>query len=206
MTVVTVQILRLPHGEGLPIPGSWSPNGQVLAYSEQNPMTGWDIWILRLEGDRKPRPFVQTPSNEDAAIFSPDGHWLAYQSDESGRNEIYVSPFPDPGRKWQISTEGGHEPLWAPNGRELFYRNAGMMMAAAVVTKPTFAAAKPKLLFRGDYVGGPFGFRADYDVSPDGKKFLMVKEAEHQQAASEINIVLNWSEELKGRVPAGTKP
>jgi serine/threonine protein kinase/Tol biopolymer transport system component len=193
---------RLITGEGLPIPGSWSPDGQVLAYSEQDPTTGWDIWVLKLEGDRKPRPFLQTPSNEDAALFSPDGRWLAYQSDESGRNEIYVSPFPDPGRKWQISTEGGTEPLWAPNGRELFYRNGSKMMSAAVETKPTFAAAKPKLLFKGDYVEGPFGFRPNYDVSPDNQRFLMVKAAEQQQAASQINVVLNWFEELKRRVPA----
>jgi serine/threonine-protein kinase len=188
---------RLTTGEGLPIPGSWSPNGQVLAYSEQNPTTGWDIWVLKLEGDRKPRLFLQTPANEDAAIFSPDGHWLAYQSDETGRNEVYVRPFPDPGRKWQISTEGGTEPLWARNGRELFYRNGDRMMAAAVETKPTFAAAKPKLLFEGNYAAGADGFVRRYDVSPDSQRFLMVKEAAQEQSASQINIVLNWFEELK---------
>jgi len=188
---------RLTTGEGLPIPDSWSPNGQVLAYSEQNPTTGWDIWVLKLVGDRKPRLFLQTPANEDGAIFSPDGHWLAYQSDETGRNEVYVRPFPDPGRKWQISNEGGTEPLWARNGRELFYRNGNRMMAASVETKPTFAAAKPKLLFEGNYAAGADGFVRRYDVSPDSQRFLMVKEAAQEQSASQINIVLNWFEELK---------
>lgn len=196
---------HLTTGQGLPIPGSWSPNGQVLAYSEQNPTTGWDIWVLKLEGDRKPRLFLQTPANEDAPIFSPDGRWLAYQSDETGHNEVYVRPFPDPGRKWQISTEGGTEPLWARNGRELFYRNGDRMMAASVETKPTFASAKPKLLFKGNYAAGASGFLPRYDVSPDSQRFLMVKGAAQEQSASQINIVLNWSEELKEKFPAAKK-
>jgi eukaryotic-like serine/threonine-protein kinase len=196
---------RLITGEGLPIPGSWSPDGQVLAFSEQNPTTGWDIWVLKLEGNRKPQPFLRTPSNEDAPIFSPDGRWLAYQSDESGRNEIYIRPFPSPGGRWQISTEGGTEPLWARIGQELFYRNGDKMMAVTIETKPNFTAAKPKLLFKGNYVVGPFSFRPNYDVSADGQRFLMVKAAEQQQAVSEIKLVLNWSEELKHLAPAGTR-
>jgi serine/threonine protein kinase/Tol biopolymer transport system component len=196
---------RLITGEGLPIPGSWSPDGQVLAFSEQNPTTGWDIWLLKLEGNRKPQPFLRTPSNEDAPIFSPDGRWLAYQSDESGRDEIYIRPFPGPGGRWQISTEGGTEPLWARNGRELFYRNGDKMMAVTIETKPNFTASKPILLFKGNYVMGPFSFRPSYDVSADGQRFLMVKAAEQQQGVSEINLVLNWSEELKHLVSAETK-
>ena len=188
---------HLTTGEGLPMPGSWSPDGQVLAFSEQNPTTGWDIWVLKLEGDRKPRPFLQTLSNESGAMFSPDGRWLVYQSDESGRNEIYAGSFPEAGRKWQISTEGGTEPLWARNGRELFYRNGDQMMAAAVETKPTFTAGKPELLFKGDYVTGPTDFWPNYGVSSDSQRFLMVKAAEQERAVSQINVVLNWSEELK---------
>ena len=96
---------------------SWSPDGQLLAFVEINPTTGYDIWVLRL-GDRKAQPFLRTPFNEGAPRFSPDGRWLAYVSDESGRYEIYVQPYPGPGGKWQISTEGGTEPLWNRNGRE----------------------------------------------------------------------------------------
>ena len=130
-------------------------------------------------------------------MFSPDGRWLVYQSDESGRNEIYAGSFPEAGRKWQISTEGGTEPLWARNGRELFYRNGDQMMAAAVETKPTFTAGKPELLFKGDYVTGPTDFWPNYGASSDSQRFLMVKAAEQERAVSQINVVLNWSEELK---------
>src|SRR5262249_44958019 len=129
---------RLTASETLLVPGSWSPDGQVVAFSEEDPATGWNIWILRLQGDRKPQPFLQTPANEGGPTFSPDGRWLAYQSDESGRWEIYVRPFPSPGGKVQISTEGGAEPVWARNGRELFYRNGRKMMVTALETKPMF--------------------------------------------------------------------
>ena len=101
---------------------SWSPDGQLLAVNEVTPTTGQDIWLLRL-GDRKAQPFLRTPFNEGAPHFSPNGRWLAYASNDSGRYEIYVQPYPGPGGKWQISTEGGNEPVWNPNGRELFYRS-----------------------------------------------------------------------------------
>jgi eukaryotic-like serine/threonine-protein kinase len=196
---------RLTTGENQQSPGSWSPDGRVLAFTENDPTTGWDIWVLKLEGDRKPRPFLKTPFNEGAPEFSPDGHWLAYQSDESGRLEVYVQPFPGPGAKSQISTEGGMEPMWARNGRELFYRNGDKMMAVTVETKATFAAAKPKLLFEGPYERGSlvFSFEPNYDVSPDGQRFLMVKASAQESSPPQINIVLNWFEDLKRRVPTG---
>jgi Tol biopolymer transport system component len=184
-------------------PGSWSPDSDVLAFSELDPTTGYDIWLLDLQGDRKPRPFLQTASNEYGPMFSPDGRWLAYVSDDTGRPEVYVRPYPGPGAKWQISTEGGVEPVWAPNGRELFYRNGDKMMAAAVETKPMFAAGKPKLLFEGHYAAGFRPIYQDYDVSPDGQRFLMVKASEQEQASTQINVVLNWSDELHRLAPAG---
>lgn len=110
--------------------------------------------VLRLAGERKAQPFLQTQSDESAPMFSPDGRWLSYQSYESGREEIYVRPFPGPGGKWPIPTEGGTEPVRARNGRELFYRNGDKMMVAAVETKLAFAAAKPGLLFEGRYETG----------------------------------------------------
>jgi eukaryotic-like serine/threonine-protein kinase len=194
---------RLTTSENQQSPGSWSPDGHVLAFSEQDSTTGWDIWALKLEGDRRPHPFLQTPFNEGGPIFSPDGGWLAYQSDESGRLEIYVRSFPGPGGKWPISTEGGTEPVWARNGRELFYRNGDKLMAAAVETKPTFVAAKPKLLFEAHYETGLYPSFPSYDVSPDGQRFLMIKPSEQESAATQINVVLNWSEDLKRRVPTG---
>ena len=106
--------------------------------------------MLRMS-DRKAQPFLRTPFNEAAPRFSPDGRWLAYISDESGRYEIYVQPYPGPGGKWQISTEGGTEPVWNPNGRELFYRNGDKMMAVDIATQPGFSAGKPRMLFEGQY-------------------------------------------------------
>jgi hypothetical protein len=194
---------KLLPSEHTDAPHSWSPDGQLLAFIEVNPTTGIDILMLRLS-DRKVQPFIRTPFNEGAARFSPDGHWLAYISDESGRNEIYVQPYPGPGGKWQISTEGGTEPVWNRNGRELFYRNGNKMMAVDIATQPSFAAGKPRMLFEGPYTLAP-GQTPNYDVSPDGQRFLMLKPVEQAAGPTQINVVLNWFEELKQKVPAGKK-
>jgi serine/threonine protein kinase/Tol biopolymer transport system component len=195
---------RLTTSEHLNIPSSWSPDGRFLAFSENTTSTtGYDIWVLRLS-DRKATPFLRTPLNENAAQFLPDGHWLAYASDESGRYEIYVQPYPGPGGKWQISTEGGREPIWNRNGRELFFRNGNKMMAADIATQPSFASGTPKMLFEGPYqlldLSTP-----NYDVSSDGQRFLMLKPAEQAEATTQINVVLNWFEELKRKVPTEKK-
>jgi Tol biopolymer transport system component len=183
-------------------PGSWSPDGQVLALEEVSPSALRKIWVLRLS-DRKAQPFLRTQFNETAPAFSPDGHWLAYASDETGRYEIYVQPYPGPGGKWQISAEGGTEPVWAANG-EIFYRQGNKMMAVRTTTQPTFSAGNPKALFEGQYVPTQ-GTISNYDVSRDGQHLLMVKASEEEQAVTQINVVLNWFEELKRRVPTGTK-
>jgi serine/threonine protein kinase/Tol biopolymer transport system component len=201
---------RLATSEDTQAAHSWSPDGQLLAFIEVNPTTRFDIWVLRM-GDpspgsglvRKAQPFLRTPFNESVPRFSPDGRWLAYISDESGRYEIYVQPYPGPGGKWQISTEGGTEPAWNPNGRELFYRSGDKMMAADIATQLGFAAGKPRMLFEGPYLPTPSTI-PNYDVSPDGQRFLMLKPVEQTGAApTQINVVLNWFEELKRRVPAG---
>jgi hypothetical protein len=191
---------RLTTNENTHAPVSWSPDGQLLAFFEVNPTTGYDIWVLRL-GDRKAQPFLRTPFNESVPQFSPDGRWLAYLSDESGRYEIYVQPYPGPGAKWQISTEGGTEPLWNRSGRELFYRNGDKMMAVDIATQPGFTAGKPRMLFEGQYLPTPATF-PNYDVAPDGQRFLMLKPSEQTASApTQINVVLNWTEELKRLVP-----
>ena len=134
---------QLAESEHIQWPSSCSPDGQVLAFAKLHSTTGQDIWVLPLQGERKPRPFFRTQFNEGAPVFSPDGHWLAYTSDESGRYEVYVQPYPGPGGKWQISNEGGNELVWPKNGRELFYRNGAKMMAVEITTQPTFRAGTP---------------------------------------------------------------
>jgi serine/threonine-protein kinase len=172
-----------------------------LVFVEQAP--SFAVWLLPLK-DRKPQPFGHSQFDETAPRFSPDGHWIAYRSNESGRNEIYVRPYPGPGGKWQISTEGGTEPVWNPKGGELFYRNGNKMMAVDITSQPAFSAGKPRMLFEGAFALSPRS-SANYDVSPDGQRFLMVEASKQGQAPEQINVVLNWFEELKRRVPAGTK-
>jgi Tol biopolymer transport system component len=203
---------QLTTSEYLQAPTSWSPDGQLLAFHEVNPATQRDIWVLRMSNPspssgqvRKVQPFLQTRFDEAGPRFSPDGRWLAYISDESGRYEVYVQPYPGPGGKWQISTEGGSEPVWNPKGRELFYRRGDKMMAVEIATQPGFAAGTPRMLFEGQYAPAPFPI-VNYDVSLDGQRFLMVKPTEQDHAApTQINVVLNWFEELKQKVPVGKK-
>jgi Tol biopolymer transport system component len=195
---------RLTTDESLQAPSSWSPDGQLLAFIGGSPTTGAHIWVLRL-GERNTQPFLRTPFNEAAPRFSPDGRWLAYVSNESGRYEIYVQPYPGPGGKRQVSIGGGTEPVWNPNGRELFYRSGVKMMSVDIATQPGFAAGNPRMLFEGLYQETS-ATSANYDVSRDGQRFLMLKPVEGTEAAlTQINVVLNWSEELKRRVPLGTK-
>ncbi len=186
-------ILQVDH------PTSFSPDGSLLLLNVLNftdtssANTGWDIFVLPLTGERTRRPFLQTKFYEGDACFSPDGGWVAYESNESGREEVYVRPFPGPGGKWQISTEGGSEPHWSPSGRELFYRQEDKMMIVDVETKPTFRPGRPRTLFEGRFL--------DYDVAPDGTRFLMIKEDPAESGPTHLNVVLNWFEEVKRRVP-----
>ena len=194
---------RLTSGaeQGSQVPYSWSPDGQLLAFRENSPAIRLNIMMFRLS-DRKVEPFLRTPFAEGGAKFSPDGRWLAYVSDESGRPEVYVQPYPGPGGKWQISIEGGTEPIWNRNGRELFYRSGTKMMAVETTTQPNFSAGKPRVLFEGQYVLAVFpAMDLTYDVSADGQRFLMVKETGQATSPTQINVVLNWFEELKRRVP-----
>ncbi|RMF65806.1 MAG: hypothetical protein D6743_07435, partial [Calditrichaeota bacterium] len=162
------------------------------------PETGLDIWLVELQGERKPQPWLVTGFAEAAAVFSPDGKWIAYQSDASGQFEIYVKSFPGPGAAHRVTTAGGREPLWSRDGSELFYRQGDAMMATAVDTKGGFRSERPTLLFEGSYLTERS--RANYDVSPDGERFLMVQGG---APARQIKVVLNWAEELKRLVPVG---
>ncbi len=145
-------------------------------------------------------PLLATTFNEFNAEISPDGRWLAYTSDESGSNEIYVRPFPDiDAGRWQVSVDGGRQPLWARNGRELFYRNGEAVIAVSIDTDPSFTAGNPDVVFEGPYFGAGGG--RSYDVSPDGERFLMIKDVGGSAATPQIIIVENWLEELKRLAP-----
>ena len=138
---------QLTNTERWVFPYSASPDGRTLLVETQSPATGSDISVLSLEGERTLRPFLHTSSNETSARFSPDGRFITYESNESGRSEVYVTPYPGPGGRWQVSTDGGASPVWSRDGRELFYRSGEKMMTASVETRPTFRAGVPKLLF-----------------------------------------------------------
>ena len=162
---------------------SWHPSAKWLAYD----LAG-DIYVLSMSDDRKSTPFVATPFVEAFSAFSPDGRWVAYQSNESGRFEIYVQPFPGPGGKRQVSADGGIRPKWSRNGGELFFRAGGGMMAVPIEPGSTFTSGTARVLFEGQYA--PW-----YDVAPDGR-FLMVRD-EQQGDTIQLRFVLNWLEELK---------
>jgi serine/threonine protein kinase len=187
-------------------PWSWSGDGKTLITLEWPTGTDANIGAISMEGDRKWRPLLKEKYYEGVPKTSPDGRWMAYCSDESGQQEVYVRPFPEVNTgRLQVSVKGGECPLWSPDGRELFYQIGDAVMAVPVKTEPTFNAGKPAILFRGTYTHWSALEGHPWDIHPDGKRFLMMKEPEAVASAGgsprKINIVLNWFEELKQRVP-----
>jgi eukaryotic-like serine/threonine-protein kinase len=187
-------------------PTSFSPDGtRLLVHGDPGGRQVDDIGIVSLEDglDKPVTPLLATTFEEENAEVSPDGRWLAYESNESGQLEVYVRPFPkiDAGR-WQVSTGGGSQPVWAHNGRELFYRSGDAVMSVPVETSATFTFRNPVMLFKGDYAASLGG--RNYDVSSDGKRFLMLKvgaSAAAQAPPARFTVVENWTEELKRLVP-----
>jgi serine/threonine protein kinase/Tol biopolymer transport system component len=186
-------------------PGSWSPDGQTLLFTKLAANGVWEIRAFsRTEGERKVHPATNTQVMERYPQISPDGQWFVYSSNESGEEEVYVQRYQGAAERHPISTNGGTEPAWAPSGRELFYITATpeghtRMMAVDVTLSPAFVAGIPHALFEGGYAAGtPHRY---YDVSPDGR-FLMLQRQETSTApVTQMVLVLNWSEELKQRVP-----
>lgn len=178
--------------------GSWTPDGETLVFYQVDPETARDLWVLDV-ADGEARPYRATPANERGVRLSPDGRWLAYVSDESGRDEVYVESFPEPGSRWTISTAGGVEPVWPRDGTELFYREGDRMMAVTMEAEEGFEPSLPRLLFDGPYaeeiVGNP-----NYDVAPDGR-FLMIRREE--PASSRLHVILNWDQELRSALGQG---
>ncbi|MGH9792088.1 MAG: protein kinase domain-containing protein, partial [Candidatus Acidiferrales bacterium] len=172
-------------------PGSWSSNGRYLAYEVRGagPTTGNDIWVLPIAENGKPAPFLETPFREGQPHFSPDGRWIAYISDESSRYEVYVAPFPGPGRKWQISTSGGDQPRWRRDGKEIFYlaNNSAITAVEVSARGETFEVGAAKSLFQTL----PLRRGSAYDVTGDGQRFL-VNLLPQEQSSDPMTLVINW--------------
>ena len=176
-------------------PQSWSRDGRFIAYVSMDPQTDSDIWVLPLSGDRKPTALVRTQFSEAYARISPDGRWMAYSSNESGREGVYVTRFPEPGRKWQVSTNGGGFPVWRHDSRELFYRAAdGKLVAVPVGPGSDFAPGAPISLFEPPRAEiGTLGFGTFYDVAPDGRFLVNILV---RRTSPPATVVLNWRADI----------
>ena len=196
----TGQAEQLVSFQGYPPLWSITPDGRTLAYSDPSSETGWDLLSVALEEEPILQPLLVGDFQETNPEFSPDGRWLAYVSDESGQREIYVSPFPNPaGGKWRVSRDGGTEPIWSADARELFYRNGPAVLSVSVDTSSGFTWGEPQLLFTGPYYRTAIYRGHTYDVTSDGQKFIMIRETD--AARSEIIVIQNWIEELERLVP-----
>ncbi len=191
-------------------PSSWSSAG-VLAFVQEVGPGDRDIMTLSMDGESEPEPFLDSPADERWPAFSPDGEWLAYVSNETGRREVYVRPFPEGEPVVRVSTGSGTSPLWSSDGKQLFYRTGKgateYFMVVDVETDPTFTRNRPRTLFEAPW-GLPGGFGStvpirSYDLAPDGQRFVMITSLSQleQQPITSIHVVLNWFEELKRLVP-----
>jgi Tol biopolymer transport system component len=189
----------LVNSAGTKIANDWSRDGRFLLYTEVDPKTKADLWYVPLSGDRKPVPYLRTEADDRQGQFSPDGGYVAYTSDETGREEVYVQPFPiesSRGGKWKISTAGGCQPRWRRDGKELFYVALDRkLMAVDVSTTPTFQPHIPHPLFTAPIILVSTDTQR-YDISPDGRRFLINTDAA-EIAPSPITVVLNWTAGLK---------
>ena len=177
-----------------PDPGSWTRDGRTLIFATKGADTGGDLWTVNV-GDRAAKPWLQTAANEESGRLSPDGRWLAYNSDESGRWEVYVRPFPGPGDKWLVSQGGGgHNGIWTRDGGEIIFRRGNQFLAADVDTSAGFAVGTPRVLFTGRYRRTG----RDFDASLDGTRFVAMR-SEGRRTTDRIRVVLNWWRALAAR-------
>jgi dipeptidyl aminopeptidase/acylaminoacyl peptidase len=193
----------LLRAEGRQLPRSWSPDGKQLLYETQSVESGDDLWVLPL--GEAPFPILNTAANERSGVFSPDGKFIAYVSDAADGNQIYVRPYPGPGRARRVSFEGGVEPFWPADGDKLIYRSANRkdMMSVAINTSSDGEIVElgdPDVVFSGSYTSYLFGGH-NYSVSADGKRFLMLETADRGNTDTQLKLVLNWTEELERLVP-----
>jgi len=201
------RLTESPYGK---LPASWHPSGKFLAFAELNPHTKFDVLILPMEGNEisgwkagQPTVFLNNPFDELEPMFSPDGRWIAYQSNESGRYEVYVRPYPGPGGKWQISTGGGVFPVWSRTAHELFYGTPTqqIMVSAYEVEGDAFRAGKPRLWSEGRYrLRGAY---RPFDLHPDGKRFALAAAAPAPAGAKQdhVTVIFNVFDELRRIAP-----
>jgi Tol biopolymer transport system component len=199
---------RLTQSDYLTESSTWTPDGKVLAFVENHPLSATDIWGVAVSGShRRPHAIVRTDYDDTHPAFSPDGRWLAYASNDSGRMEVYVQPYPGPGRRMRVSTDGGSSPAWRGDGKELYYLEVrpsapvGVVAVRLAADGNELSASAPRRLFRGRY--GAMSGRRNYDVTSDGRRFLMVQALDPlPEPATELILVSNWFEELRHLKPA----
>ena len=190
----------LSHPRGAYFEGVITPDGRTLVY--QSDTSGADVFYRALSGDTVPKPVAASVQFvEDMARVSPDGRWVAFVTDESGAQQVVVQPFPGPGARTQVSTAGGAEPVWSPDGKRLFYRADARLIAASVSAGPVFAVTGRDTLFEDRYVGFVLP-HANYDVAPDGRHFIFLKAAQD----AEFQVVVNWRSELRDRIAGKGTP
>ena len=187
----------------LPFLAGWSPDGERVYYAdydlEQHPPTNFDIWEVSLDTGSA-HAILESPRHQQQPVISSDGHWMAYHSAESGQFEVYVTRYRGSGARRQISIDGGQSPVWAPDGRRVYYRKADKMMVVEIVTDPEFSAESPSVLFEGPYDLDETWKPRIYDLSPDGSRFIMIQ-SEGDPPPPQVKLVQNWFEELKRLVP-----
>lgn len=181
---------RLATSEAVQIPNGWSPDGRLLLYSQAGAETGRDVWLLSRDRPGEPSKYLGTKFDEGGATFSPDGRWIAYVSTEAGAPNVYVRSFTGPSEKIRVSQDGGGGPVWARTGRELFFRSRGQLFAVDVTTGTRLQLSKPRLLFETRLLPTPFPFQADYDVAPDGQRFVMIRPRGEQPLVRQLELVI----------------
>jgi len=188
-------LLIAPHAQWEAV---WAPDGRSLVVRQSVPHTNRDLMVMSVDSPRTLRPYLVTSFEERAPAMAPDGRWLAYVSNESGRDEVYVRAYPNPAGRWQVSVAGGLEPRWAPGGGELFYRNGDSVIAVAVSSRPTFSMGSRRTLFVRSYSSDPN--HAQYDPHPDNRRFVMFRSGLER---STVILTLHWFDELRARMLAG---
>ena len=186
-----IRLLSTPDSFDLEFPVSWSSNGEWILFSSTHGTVSSDLEVMSTITDQQ-KSWEQTSNSENGGVFSPDGKWIAYVSDLSGWDEVYVKPFSAGGSRIQVSVHGGIEPLWSPDGKEIFYREYDKLMVVSVENGPSLILGSPQLLFEGSYkTSGYGGWAHNYDITPDGSRFVMINQTS-QTRIREINVVINW--------------